>query len=43
MIAHAWLRSGSYYVTGNEKLERYAVVAVFGNRTKAAVLSPIER
>jgi hypothetical protein len=43
MIAHAWLRSGSYYVTGNEKLERYAVVAVFGNCTKAAVLSPIER
>lgn len=43
MIAHAWLRSGSYYVTGNERLERYAVVAVFGNRTEAAVLSPIER
>lgn len=30
MIAHAWLRSGSYYVTGNEKLERFAVVALFG-------------
>ncbi|QAY68445.1 lasso peptide biosynthesis B2 protein [Paenibacillus protaetiae] len=30
MIAHAWLRSGSYYVTGNEQLERYAVVACFG-------------
>lgn len=43
MIAHAWLRSGSYYVTGNERLERYAVVAVFGNHTEAAVLSPIER
>ncbi len=43
MIAHAWLRSGSYYVTGNERLERYAVVAVFGNHTEAADLSPIER
>lgn len=43
MIAHAWLRSGSYYVTGNEKLERFAVVAVFGNDTEAAALSPVER
>lgn len=36
MIAHAWLRSGSYYVTGNERLERFAVVAVFGKGEKAA-------
>ena len=43
MIAHAWLRSGSYYVTGNERLDRYAVVAVFGNRTDAGVLSSMER
>lgn len=42
MIAHAWLRSGSYYVTGNEKLERFAVVAVFGNDTEAAGLSQVE-
>lgn len=43
MIAHAWLRSGTYYVTGNEGLERYAVVAVFGNRIAARALSSMER
>jgi len=29
MVAHAWLRSGSYYITGAEEKERYAVVATF--------------
>lgn len=37
MIAHAWLRSGSFYVTGNENLERYAVVALFGNQKRSRV------
>lgn len=29
MIAHAWLRSGSFYVTGKEGMERFTVVAKF--------------
>lgn len=29
MIAHAWLRSGPYYVTGAEGMERFAVVGKF--------------
>ncbi|HEX7055606.1 MAG TPA: lasso peptide biosynthesis B2 protein [Bacilli bacterium] len=31
MIAHAWLRSGSMYVTGAEFKDRFTVVATFGN------------
>ncbi|MEX3618271.1 lasso peptide biosynthesis B2 protein [Paenibacillus glucanolyticus] len=34
MAAHAWLRSGSYIVTGREGHEKYAVVGIFGNRAK---------
>lgn len=30
MVAHAWLRFGSYIVTGREGHERYAVVGIFG-------------
>ncbi|MNR36049.1 hypothetical protein D3C85_1539370 [compost metagenome] len=29
MIAHAWLRSGRYYVTGKEEMERFTVVGKF--------------
>lgn len=29
MIAHAWLRSGPFYITGAEGMERYAVVGKF--------------
>ncbi|PFA18432.1 stage V sporulation protein S [Bacillus cereus] len=29
LIAHAWLRSGSYYVTGSEGMERFTVVGKF--------------
>lgn len=29
MIAHAWLRSGPYYITGAEGMERFAVVGKF--------------
>ncbi|MGP4067337.1 lasso peptide biosynthesis B2 protein [Halobacillus sp. B29] len=29
MVAHAWLRSGSFYVTGSEGIERYTVVGKF--------------
>lgn len=31
MVAHAWLRSGSCYVTGAEVMRRFTVVATFGN------------
>jgi hypothetical protein len=30
MIAHAWLRSGTYYLTGAEEMNRFTVVAKFG-------------
>jgi hypothetical protein len=29
MIAHAWLRSGHYYVTGKEGMEKFTVVGKF--------------
>jgi len=31
LIAHAWLRSGSFYVTGAEGMERFTVVGTFAN------------
>lgn len=34
MIAHAWLRSGPYYISGYEEMERFTVVAKFGNVSK---------
>lgn len=30
MIAHAWLRSGPYYISGAEEMNKFAVVATFG-------------
>ncbi len=32
MIAHAWLRSGPYYITGSEGMERFTVVGKFAKR-----------
>lgn len=29
MIAHAWLRSGSFYISGSEEMSRFTVVAQF--------------
>lgn len=29
LIAHAWLRSGSFYVTGAEEMEKFTVVSKF--------------
>ncbi|WP_078553431.1 lasso peptide biosynthesis B2 protein [Bacillus alkalicellulosilyticus] len=29
MIAHAWVRSGPYYITGSEGMERFTVVGKF--------------
>lgn len=32
MIAHAWLRSGPFYVTGKEGMEKFTVVGKFAKR-----------
>lgn len=32
LIAHAWLRSGPFYITGAEVMERFTVVSKFANR-----------
>jgi hypothetical protein len=32
LAAHAWLRSGPFYVTGADGMERYTVVGKFANR-----------
>ncbi|HDX9659418.1 TPA: lasso peptide biosynthesis B2 protein [Bacillus toyonensis] len=32
LIAHAWLRSGSFYVTGSEGMEKFIVVGSFAKR-----------
>jgi hypothetical protein len=29
--AHAWLRSGPFYITGSEGMERFTVIATFSN------------
>jgi hypothetical protein len=34
MIAHAWLRSGPFYITGFEEMNRFTVVGKFGKRLK---------
>lgn len=32
MVAHAWLRSGSFYITGAEEMGRFTVVSKFARR-----------
>ncbi len=32
MIAHAWLRSGPFYITGSEGMERFIVVGKFAKK-----------
>lgn len=32
MIAHAWLRSGPFYITGAEEMERFTVVGKFASK-----------
>lgn len=34
MIAHAWLRSGSFYVSGSEGMEKFAVVGMFAKKVR---------
>ncbi|QHW30851.1 lasso peptide biosynthesis B2 protein [Paenibacillus rhizovicinus] len=43
MIAHAWLRSGSFMVTGGEEREGFAVVAIFGKWIQFVSQMPRER
>ncbi|MFC4320699.1 lasso peptide biosynthesis B2 protein [Litchfieldia salsa] len=38
MIAHAWLRSGSFYISGSEGMERFTVVGMFAKRIKNRVV-----
>ncbi|MCL6571517.1 MAG: lasso peptide biosynthesis B2 protein [Bacillus sp. (in: Bacteria)] len=33
LIAHAWLRSGSFYISGSEGMERFAVIGKFAKKT----------
>lgn len=32
LIAHAWLRSGPYYISGAEQMNKFTVVAMFANK-----------
>lgn len=32
LVAHAWLRSGSFYITGAEVMERFTVVSKFAKK-----------
>lgn len=32
MIAHAWLRSGTYYISGSEGMEKFTIVSMFAKR-----------
>jgi hypothetical protein len=34
MIAHAWLRSGSYFISGAEEKDKFTVVAKFANQIR---------
>jgi hypothetical protein len=33
LVAHAWLRSGPFYVSGAEEMKRFTVVSMFAKRT----------
>ncbi|MGG1166123.1 MULTISPECIES: lasso peptide biosynthesis B2 protein [Bacillus cereus group] len=38
LIAHAWLRSGSFYVTGSEGMEKFTVVGSFAKRLSEDII-----
>ncbi|WP_409293466.1 lasso peptide biosynthesis B2 protein [Peribacillus sp. SCS-37] len=38
MVAHAWLRSGPYYITGSDGMEYYTVVSQFAKRFDSRVV-----
>ncbi|MGG3478564.1 lasso peptide biosynthesis B2 protein [Peribacillus frigoritolerans] len=42
LIAHAWLRSGPYYITGAEVMDRFTVVSKFSKKNENGVLKKQE-
>lgn len=38
LIAHAWLRSGNFYVTGGEEVDKYTVVSSFAKKISKNVM-----
>jgi hypothetical protein len=42
LIAHAWLRSGPYYITGAEVMDRFTVVSEFSKKNRKGVLKEQE-
>lgn len=38
LIAHAWLRSGPFYISGSQGMERFTVVATFANKISRKIL-----
>ncbi|MED3711636.1 lasso peptide biosynthesis B2 protein [Peribacillus frigoritolerans] len=42
LIAHAWLRSGPYYITGAEVMDRFTVVSKFSKKNGNGVLKEQE-
>ncbi|WP_340371756.1 lasso peptide biosynthesis B2 protein [Peribacillus sp. FSL E2-0218] len=38
LIAHAWLRSGPFYITGYEVMDRFTVVSKFSKKNKSGGL-----
>ncbi|MFK4391690.1 stage V sporulation protein S [Bacillus sp. AFS026049] len=42
LIAHAWLRSGPYYITGAEVMDRFTVVSKFSKKNVNRVLKEQE-
>ncbi|MFJ7509873.1 lasso peptide biosynthesis B2 protein [Peribacillus simplex] len=42
LIAHAWLRSGPFYITGAEVMDRFTVVSMFSKETRVQGLKEQE-
>lgn len=42
LIAHAWLRSGPFYITGAEVMDRFTVVSKFSKKNKGGSLKEQE-
>ncbi|MEW5552008.1 lasso peptide biosynthesis B2 protein [Peribacillus frigoritolerans] len=42
LIAHAWLRSGPFYITGAEVMDRFTVVSNFSKKNKSGSLKEQE-
>ncbi|WP_411738677.1 lasso peptide biosynthesis B2 protein [Peribacillus sp. S4] len=42
LIAHAWLRSGPFYITGAEVMDRFTVVSKFSKKNENGVLKEQE-